>query len=300
MTFFTRCLSYNINSRWQIKVGTGCFLIIYADILFTINLLMDFIVLYVCSKVLRFNTKNRKMILGALVGALYSFFGLYVQFPEPITAVVVSVIMCLISFGKMKPGAFVKTLVMFYSAGFLAGGIITFLYNTFYVYRNSSFFKNGLKPEIFFVFSGISFVIISVILKIASNLSAKKKVWVEMQISQKKNKYCLLCDSGNLLKDPYNGLPVIIMPENKLKTGYGEAYNTSNLVQNAVRFKTRYIPVKTINGNSVLPGFIPDRITLIKSEKETQELKAVVAVTGENLGANDYDGIIPYTLASGL
>ena len=275
-------------------------MIIYADILFAINYVMDYLVLYVSSKVLNIKTNSLRIFLGGFVGAIYSALGLYIVFPEPFTAVIVSFIMCFICFGKMKPGKFIKTLVIFYSAGFLAGGIVTFLYNLVFTYKNSFIFEDGLKPGIFFAFSGVSFVIINAVLWIISNLTAKKKVWIEMQISDKKNKYCLLCDTGNLLKDPYNGLPVIIMPENKIRKDCGELWKNPDKADNAVRFKTRYIPVKTISGKSVLPGFVPDKIMLIKDEKKCEELKAVVAVTDESIGGDDYDGIIPYTLVSGL
>ncbi len=279
-------------------------LIIYADILFFINVIMDALVLYVCSKVMNLPTKKYRIFASACIGGLYGVADIFINFPEPAVAIAVSVLMCVTAFGFIGKFTLVKTLIMFYCAGFLAGGIISFLFNAFFTYRNTKFFSRGLTPGIFILFAAIAFVIITVAEKFLSVIRSEKKVWVEISLMGKSKKFCLLCDTGNLLRDPYSGLPVIVISkENILEVFDVEnyiKYFSESKTDSAVKLKIRYILVKTATGKTVLPAFVPDKIIIKDAKGASLEIKAVVAVMPEMLENTECDGIIPYSLTQGL
>lgn len=276
-------------------------MIIYADVLFVINFIMDFMSLYVCSKVLDMRMKKRNILFGAFFGAAYAFAGLYINFPEPFAAFVVSVLMCYAAFGKRKISVFIKTVVLFYTTGMLFGGIITFFYNIVYEYRNIKFFENGIKTWMFFAISGIVFLIILAVSHMFRTYMYKRSVCVEVCIDNKTRLFNLMCDTGNLLRDPYTDLPVIVVKAECLDKMLGKdgIHRQPEKAQSekVLKYKLRYIPVKTAAGKALLPALKADSTYIFNKHGKKNEIQTVLAcdaVSGSSYG--DYDGLIPYSL----
>lgn len=276
-------------------------MIIYADVLFLINFIMDFMSLYVCSKVLDMRMKKRSILLGAFLGAAYAFGGLYINFPEPVSAIVASILMCYAAFGKRKISVFIKTIVLFYTTAMLFGGIITFFYNILYEYRNIIFFANGIKNWMFFAISGIVFVIVIAVSRIFRTYMYKKSVCVEVCIDNKTRLFNLMCDTGNLLRDPYTDLPVIVVKAECLDKMLGRdgIHRQPEKAQSekVLKYKLRYIPVKTAAGKALLPALKADSTYIFNKHGKKNEIQTVLAcdaVSGSSYG--DYDGLIPYLL----
>ena len=276
-------------------------LIIYADILFFINLIMDFLVLYVCSKVMNIPAKKIRLFFSSCIGGLYSIADIFMVFPEPAVAIVVSLVMCVTAFGFLNKIMLIKCLLMFYCAGFLAGGIITFLFNVFYTYRDTMLFSTGISVKHFTLFALLAYLIISVSVKFLSGMRNQKiKINAEITVMGKSKKYCFLCDSGNLLCDPYTGLPVIVISEKSIAEilnirEYIKCFSSSK-ADTAVKLKIRYIPVKTVAEKTVLPAFLPDKIILENNDGKRTEIKAVVAIMSQTLDNPLIDGVIPYSI----
>lgn len=276
---------------------------VYADILFAVNFIMDCLALYVTEKVLSLNKNRAGIFLSSLVGALYCVLKLFVAFPEPICAIAVSLMMCAIAFKTSGFMIYIKTIILFYSVNMLLGGIMTFIYQTAYRYRNASLFKNGLTPAMFFVCSGIIFLIVSIVGRIVSRFVKAKTVNAEIKICGKSKRVKLLCDTGNLLRDPYTGLPVIIVSASSFDDIFGKdgihRHPENADSENAAKYKIRFIPVRTAAGSALLPGFSADKIQIL-SEKKRIDINAVIAVDNTS-GAGGYagdDGIIPYNLVN--
>ena len=58
-----------------------------------------------------------------------------------------------------------------------------------------------------------------------------------------------LMDTGNNLRDPFSGYPVIMVE----KSIFHKLFNEE---------KVRYIPVSTINGESIIKAFRPQKLTI--------------------------------------
>jgi len=111
----------------------------------------------------------------------------------------------------------------------------------------------------------------------------------------------MLCDSGNVLRDPYSGLPVIILSRKSAEKITGtELSDFSVGAFEAQRQKWRYIPAKTVSGSVLLPAFKVDKIS-VEYGKSIVDADAVLAFSTEETGAyNDTDGVFPYSLIENL
>ena len=82
------------------------------------------------------------------------------------------------------------------------------------------------------------------------------------------------------MREPISGKAVILAAEGKL-----------NLEESLILHRVRLIPAKSIGGERLLTGFLPDRVTW-----KDRELDAVIAVDREAEGYGGCDGIIPEIL----
>ncbi len=263
---------------------------------------MDYLSLYMSAKVLNFKTSGLMFCLASAIGGIYSLLGLYIYVPEPYAAIGVSLLMCFIAFGKKRLSAFIKAVILFYITGMLFGGIMTFLYNVIYKYKNALLFSGGLKGGMFFALAGVVFLISSLVSRFLSKSLYRRNIHAEIQFGSDKKTVCLLCDTGNLLRDPFSNLPVIVLRAGCLDglLGTGGIHRHPDAVQNdmAIKYKLRYIPVKTAAGSTIMPAVSADKITILGKTGGTTEIEAVIAsdsISGSTYGG--CDGIIPYSLA---
>ena len=120
-------------------------------------------------------------------------------------------------------------------------------------------------------------------------------------VNGKTIQFSALVDSGNLVRDPLSGCPVIItssqvlgesITKEMLCISYACSEN-ADLISQKTNVKVRIIPHKTVNGEGILYGFIPDQIKVNGKEK-----RAVVALdkAGEKNIYGGFDGIVPMSL----
>lgn len=282
-------------------------MIVYADILFAVNFLMDALVLYAVNKVYKQGATTFRIISGAFLGAVYAVIKLFVNTPEPLVAVIVSVIMVFIAFGKSKASVFIKKLITFYAMSMLLGGLVSVLYSACAnLYRPNAFrIKIGIKHFVFAFL--ISFVFIKLFSGILHTARIKKTRKAVLVLEGKQKELSLLVDSGNMLCDPYTSKPVIILSQSVLdsmlgndgvhKYIYKQKYPFTD--ERILKYKPRCIPITTASGKSMLVAISPEKIALC-SEKGEQMLDALIACEGERGVFGENDGIIPYSLVCNL
>ena len=126
-------------------------MIVYADVLFAVNWVMDYAALFAAARVLGLAHKRVRLFLGAFIGAAYCVLKLFVPLAEPLAAIAVSLAMCAAALWNGKVLTYVKAVVLFYAASMLIGGVMTFVYERAYCLRHLPLFRDGLTPGMFFV-----------------------------------------------------------------------------------------------------------------------------------------------------
>ena len=230
---------------------------IYIDLIFFINFAYDFLLLLTVGIILKRKVKIYRHIISAVVGGL-SIFLLFLPWNDIVLfflKVLVSVIMCLISFKYISLRYTFNNLCYLYMCSIILAG---FLY---YLDLEFSYNHEGL----IFFFSGVS--INYILLLIIAPIILFFYIYSSKKLKSTYNLYyhidicfddlvisCLaLFDNGNSLKDPLTGKPVIILDKKLLK---GVHHIRSPM----------YIPYNTVSGSSIMKCYKPSYL-IINNQK---------------------------------
>lgn len=240
---------------------------IYVDLVFLINLIMDFYILSGVKFLLKLETKLVRILFGSLIGSLslfLLFFHLSIFFLN-LFKIVISILMTLVTFGKYK---FFNKLFYLYVVSIFLGGSI-YLINDSLGYKVSGFlFINSGYSINLIILLIISPIIIYLYVK--EFFKFKKKLNTTYNVTIKiKNKEIKLegfLDTGNKLIDPYFNRPIILLSKKYIV-----------LKGN----KIIYVPFSSLNSNGLLKCIIPEYILI-----DNKKYDSVLIGISENLSYN--------------
>lgn len=240
--------------------------VIYADVLFMINFSMDYFLLFLTARLLGKRLKGKSAAVASALGGLYAVASVLLPGNSLIALILhiaVSVLLCEMS----VPGCGALGVAVFYAVSFFIGGGMTAGFALFnrvagIAYDPDPAGKSGM-PLGWLLLSAIGFGLFSLLTAKRASRRAGENVAVEITVGGKTVPLTGFADSGNFLTEPLSGLPVILIPE-KAFPGIPDSC-------------FRIVPVKTVNGEGVLRGFLPDRCLV--AGKETD---CCAALTGED------------------
>ncbi len=256
---------------------------VYADVLFLINFLINLIILKISSLFMKEKPLTSRFCLSSALGAVYAVLMflpklsfLYI-FPFKIA---VSVVMIKI----ISPGAglikIIKYTAVFYMVAFtFAGVLLSLIYFGGFkneaapVIKNGIFYFNIPLSRLIMAWTicyGVIFIGTAVF-KRNRNLGIKT---LKITLSGRICEIDALCDTGNLLTDPFSNSPVIIVEKRRLYKLFPDGIpdiDTADILNT----KLRLIPYSSLgNKEGMMLGFIPDEIT-IDGKKAVQTVVAM-------------------------
>lgn len=259
-------------------------MVLYADVLFAINFSMDFFALFITSRIFHRKIFRIRIIIASLIGAIYGILDVTIKLNIVINlvlSVIVVTVMIKICFNdkKIRQLVIMSALYMFVSA--TLGGIMSMLYTFFnrvmselisdYTYETT--YASARKVIIF----GLTLLVAIILVRIFSEKRGKKSVMSKVIIKEKVYELSCLCDSGNLLKDPFSGRSVMLVSKTS-KIGQE--------IESIEDIYKRYIPYKDVNGEGLLKGILPKQIIINDTVVDT------VIATVENRDFGGYDALI--------
>lgn len=253
--------------------------VLYADILFLVNFAMDFISLSVSAN-LGARPKNPvKICIAASLGAVYAIFatvstlGAYINF---FLAIAVGAAMCAICFGYIGLIPFVRQYAIFWCCSALLGGIMTALL---------SFGKGNASPTGTLTIVVASVGILIFMIKAICCRAGCKSIRIKVSLQGKTTTFDALCDSGNMLRDPFSKAPVILASHEILSPLMPKETIMAMLDGCDAAFmgelKLRLIPQKSESGSRLLYAFFPDSV-IVSTENKRAEKKCLIAVSPHN------------------
>ncbi len=281
-------------------------MVIYIDVLLALNLFVNYFLLLSVAKLLHIMVRRLRILLGAVIGAAFSLliflpnFGFIVTF---IVKLILGTFLTAITFGFKRKQLFLKTLICFWGANFLFGGVMLLIWINFS--PNNMFYNNGviymgISPIILILGSLSSYCIVCAINFILSKRVQKERL-CKIHIKTYENETILsaLIDSGNNLIDPLSGLSVIVcefsaiarlLPE-ELYTYFADPISNSDLPEISWKNRVRIIPFHAVGASGILGAFLPDSCSVhIKGTEK--EIKALIGVTTDRLSDGEFTAII--------
>lgn len=201
-------------------------MVIYADVIFLLNGVIDFLLLWLTSGIRKQPTSFWRLVIASLVGGLYSILYLwpsYTWFYSLLAKLFISLIMVGIAFGFTRPVAFMRNLGVFYFTCFVCGGAMFALH---YILVGQVPIEGGLfltqtnqgvgsPVSWLMVLLGFPFVWLYTRSSFRS-LQERADVHVfltslRIYIHDRRIECVGLVDTGNQLRDPFSHAPVVIV-----------------------------------------------------------------------------------------
>ena len=256
---------------------------IYVDILIVTSVYIDFLIIKASAALMHRRPANRRCILGALAGSLFS---LCILLPpmgkmfDILFRLISAAVIVLTVFGYGNAGRFFSMLGTFFAVSCLFAGIcvaIPQLFGKTVLSRNGGIYIN-IPLMLLLCSTAAAYGAARLIRGISSSDKAAGIYTVTVTSKEISVSFPAAADSGNFLKDPITGAPVIVCPAEKLSPMF-PAYEPGRLPRG-----WRLIPYDTAAGSGMMAIFRPENI--------------IVCAEGENGGepADAYIGAAPYPM----
>ena len=250
---------------------------VYADVVFVINFVCDFALLYLSAYSLSIKVKIVRLIISAFIGAVYALIVAIINLSGMLCLILsfaALLIMSFVSFYGVTKKAFVRLVINVYVYSFILCGLVY------------------TEPFRRFTY-GITVVLMSLFLVVAiRRLGIKNPVFTKrksmdliFKVRGMQKTLCLIIDTGNILTDPVTMLPVIIISR--------DAANLLDLE------KVRSIPFQTVVGEGELYILKTEEI-YVPIGKTKIRLNAVAGCCFDNSAALPCDGILPASIIENL
>ena len=243
---------------------------IYGDVYFFINFSMDMICLYLVGAILRLRIKISGLIFGSLLGGAYSLVALFLRAGGVISfliTVIAAFTICFVAFydKKSKRTYFVAT-VLFFAVSFFLGGTLTWVYS----FLGKIFSGASSSASIILLPCSLLCGLVSFALsRIHEKRSVGKVLRITVCTQGAERTFSAYADTGNLLTEPAGALPVVILCRDASKNYLpGGVFCADEMMKHPDLARTiRIIPAKSIAGEGMLVGFVPEGVRINGSLK---------------------------------
>lgn len=252
---------------------------LYVDRFLLINTCMNLLIIYITKIIVRSKASFGRIIANAFLGGVFALIITVVKFfvvAEAFINVLFSVLLVFLCFKPKNTKDFLRITAAFYIVSFAVGGCAFAILNT--APPTNTFF-------LLFFTSIVSFFIITLITEIYEKYYRidTQRHLLEVVFMDKILSVECFYDTGNTLIDPVSKLPVavveskVLLPvifngKRKLPRNTEELYEL--FLHSEIPFKLKLIPFSSVGGGGLLPGFVPDRISV-----DGNCINAIIAVS---------------------
>lgn len=185
-------------------------MLLYADILFFIDLSMDVLALWAAGRLTRSRMRARRILSAAAASSAVSVAATALGLSSASSVVLslsLPLLMCLIAFGKSSARLLIKRYVCTWLGGLLLGGVMCALLR-----RGAARAYSAALDVTASALGVLPLGVLAVVLfiKTLSRSPPTRSVNVTLTLRHRSVTLRALCDSGNLLTDPFTGECVII------------------------------------------------------------------------------------------
>lgn len=225
---------------------------VYVDLVFVLNLYLDFLLLLTTSIVLKRNSKLKRIIAGAFLGSLSVLFLFWNigSFSLFLFKIGIATLMVIIAFGYKDLKYFLNNLGYFYMISVILGGFLYYLNLEFsYTHMGIVFINKGISINAC-VLIIISPVILYIYYRQAKKMKSTYNLTYQVSITLNNQKKLIVngfLDTGNKLVDPITGKPIILIEKGIIKEENTKFY---------------YVPFHSLNNHNLLKCFKPKSIEM--------------------------------------
>jgi stage II sporulation protein GA (sporulation sigma-E factor processing peptidase) len=274
-------------------------MVVYIDVLFVINLIVNYFILLAVSQILKRNDKRWRLFAGAALGALYAsliFFPKLEILYVALLKLVLSITIVAVSFKIYSIKNFFKLIAVFYIISMLFGGVISaleyFLAPPRLIVQNGIAYLN-ISPLFLILSSAGCYIVIKLFSRFFhADVHTDDIYEISIEFENKTVTMTALLDNGNDLTDAISGAPVIIAEYSKteplIPIKYRDVFKTGQLKRtiqddtSGFSKRFRLVPYGSVGtAGGLLPAFRPDRVSVKKAGISSADV--LVGVTNKKL-----------------
>ena len=292
---------------------------IYLDIVILENIIMNYIILYATGIINKNEITIRRIFLASILGSAYAvttYLSIIQGALNTILKILLSVAMVYIAFKPKNYKLMCKNLLLFYLTSFALGGCAFFL--LYYIRPQDVLMRNGVLvgtyPIKIAILGGIlGAIIITIAFKIRKGKISKEDMFFDIEVffKEKSIKVKAMLDTGNLLKDPITGIPVIVVEKNEMISILSEKIinnldeilqgKKSDSIESEYISRFRVIPFSSLGKqNGMLLGFRPDKVSIHLEEQIIEKTNTIIGIYEKALTKNGmYTALIGLDLIEG-
>ena len=295
--------------------GGGTMPVVYIDVLFVVNMVIDGMLLWCSTKIAGVRTRWWRIFIASVIGGVYAvciFFPRLSALYVLVAKAAVSVIMVCIVFWVKSWRELLRAVAAFYLTSFIFGGGITgLIYFTGLgsslgtIVSNGSVYLN-LPWKVLLITAVTVFFAVTLVVKYLKGFLMRQGILGKMRITyaEKTAEADVLLDTGNQLKDPLTGKAVAVIELSRLRSimqpevyALFEQYHMEELYEGLSydwTTRLRMIPYSGVGvENGMLVGIVPDKVELRSQQQEFRECSCIIAVyPGKLKHANGSGGIV--------
>ncbi len=288
---------------------------IYLDEIFIVNLLMDALVLWATGKLLQRPVTTYRLVMASLLGALYGtviFLPNCIWLANGLFKAICALLMVFAAFGWINGMAFVKAVIYLYLVSFVFGGAtiaLMYFYGQRMIQAWSGIALMEIDFQLFWLAAGA--VIICAMIHFLHQLLRKNLeqslqiVSVKVQLRNQSIGLRLLVDSGNCLTDPINGLPVVVVQMESVRslfTARELQQMEKGIVDAAISLpdlseRIRLLPFQAVGYRGLMLGVRLDQLQIVLPKAQPSVIvhkDVVMALSPQQFVADgSYQGILP-------
>ncbi|CDE25023.1 sigma-E processing peptidase SpoIIGA [Clostridium sp. CAG:440] len=287
---------------------------IYIDVVLFENLIMNYIILLATGIILKIKIKHLRLIIASLIGAIYSIFG-YISnikaYSNMILKIILSIIIIYVAYNPQDVKKMWKELLVFYLTSFAFGGAAFAL--IYIVKPQDILMKNGLflgtyPLKTVILAAIVTFILIIGVFKIVKSKISKKDMFkdIKINIEGKEVQVKAMVDTGNMLKEPISGKPVIVVEHTLLydilpkeilnnleKILGGDIESLPDEIKNKYISKLKFIPFSSLGKqNGMLIGIKPTYVEVMQ-EENTKKEDVIIGIYNKSFTKNgEYRALI--------
>lgn len=260
-------------------------IVIYLDVLFGVNLFMDFIVLSFVNRICKYAATYLRILGSATCGALWSVIAVVIptEFQWIVhicTYVLISFLMVKICAGKSEFRDILKGVLVLYGVVFVLGGSMHVLY--YYTYAGYWMKQVLLPNSSLLLFTAVSAILLYLILAqfLRLKVYGGQQCRVELVIAGRTVQLCGFVDTGNVLMDPYCHKPVCVAEKKYFQ-------DVLNAINDCTKVKYHIVPYRSLGcDDGLLEVISVDTMYIYNGKRKRKISGALVGLTQKTLSSD--------------
>lgn len=250
-------------------------LIVYVDVLIFLNIIIDYLLLCLCSSVISQKPKLLRIVIGSVIGGISSlmiFLPKMNPLIEALLSLIFAVIIIFATYWKIPFLKFLKAVFCLYFSSFiLAGGLfyVAKYLNLKSIAINNSVIYLNISPILLITLTIIFYFIFFLFSKIFKPKAEYDSICdIELYLKEKSFKENAIIDSGNSYIDYFSNSEVIFCDADIFDL------IKNSQTENDNRFRT--MPCSTVTGTQLLEGLRIDKAILYLKNREIELVKPII------------------------